>query len=283
MRFRDLFVAAQALALGACATLLSNAGASLADSISTAMLNQNDPEIVRDGAPAYLMMLDGLVEDAPDNPELLARAADLYAAYGVVFVDQPDRARKLTAKGRQYGQRALCAADSSACGIWDRPYEDFRSGLARLDRGDVAAMYTFAFSWLAYIRAHSDDWRAVARLPETRETLLRIKELAPEFRPAKVEHFLGVLNTFRPPALGGDFDAGRSHFERAVSLAGERDLSIKVDFARYYARTLYERELHDRLLNQVLEADAEQRGFVLLNTLAQEEARALLESADDYF
>ena len=66
-------------------------------------------------------------------------------------------------------------------------------------------------------------------------------------------------------------------------MAGLEDLGIKVDYARYYARTLYDRELHDRLLNEVLEANPYQKGLVLLNTLAQEDARELLASADEYF
>ena len=68
-----------------------------------------------------------------------------------------------------------------------------------------------------------------------------------------------------------------------MSLSGGYDLSIIVDFAKYYARTLYERELHDSLLNEVLQADPVQPGYTLFNTLAQTEAQALLDSADDYF
>lgn len=278
-----LLAAAAALGLTACASMISNAGAGLADSVSAAMLNQNDPEIVRDGAPAFLMMLDGFVEESPDNPALLAAAAELYAAYGVVFVDRPERARKLTSRGRDYGRRTLCASEASACGIWEKPYDSFVADIDALGAEDAPALYTFAFSWLAYIQAHSDDWAALARLPEVRESLQRVQDLDPAYRPAKVEHYLGVLNTIRPPALGGDFDAGKRHFETALSLSEGRDLSIKVDYARYYARTLYERELHDRLLNEVLEADPEHDGFVLSNTLAQTEAQALLDSADEYF
>lgn len=283
MRFRCLFMAVHALALGGCASMISSAGAGLADSVGSAMRNQNDPEIVRAGAPAFLMMLDGFVEDSPDNAHLLAAAAELYASYGVVFVDQPERARKLTTRGRDYGRRALCASEPAACGIWNLPYEEYVSGLEEFGRKDVPFLYTVVVSSLAYIQAHSDDWKAVAHLPEVTETLKRVQTLDPGYREADVAHYLGVLNTFRPPALGGDFEAGLAHFERAVALAGDRDLSIKVDFARFYARTLYERELHDRLLNEVLEVDAEVPGYVLTNTLAQSEARALLESADEYF
>jgi len=66
-------------------------------------------------------------------------------------------------------------------------------------------------------------------------------------------------------------------------ISEHKDLSIKVNYAKYYARTLYDRELHDQLLNEVLDADPNSKGYVLMNTLAQQEARELLDSADDYF
>ena len=52
---------------------------------------------------------------------------------------------------------------------------------------------------------------------------------------------------------------------------------------RGYARLLYERDLHDRLLNEVLEADPVVPGYTLTNTLAQRDAEVLLQSADAYF
>jgi len=144
-------------------------------------------------------------------------------------------------------------------------------------------LYTFGLSWIAYIQAHSDDWNALAKLPQAKSTLLRVQELAPSYKQADIEHFLAVLETIRPPALGGDFDAGLVHFERAMSLSGGYNLSVMVDFAKYYARTLYDRDLHDSLLKGVLAADPVYEGYTLFNTLAQEEAKTLLASAEDYF
>jgi hypothetical protein len=66
-------------------------------------------------------------------------------------------------------------------------------------------------------------------------------------------------------------------------LSHGRDLSISVDYARYYARTLYDRELHDQLLKNVMSAEPDQEGYTLFNTLAQREAQALLDAADEYF
>jgi hypothetical protein len=272
-----------AVLLAGCATAIATAGSGLAGNLNTAILNQDDPELVRDGAPAYLLMLDSFVEGAPDNVAALSAAAELYSAYGVVFVDDPVRARKLTRRGRSYGQRALCAAEKTACGIWDLNFGEFVVELGNISEKQVGALYTFGLSWIAYIQAHSDDWNALAKLPQAKSTLLRVQELSPSYKQADIEHFLAVLETIRPPALGGDFEAGLAHFERAMSLSGGYNLSIMVDFAKYYARTLYERDLHDALLKGVLAADPVYEGYTLFNTLAQEEAETLLASADDYF
>jgi hypothetical protein len=277
-----LFALAVPLLVG-CATMVATAGAGLAENLSVAIMNQDDPELVRDGAPAYLLMLDSFVEGAPENVSVLSAAAELYAAYGVVFVDDPVRARKLTTRGWNYGQRTLCSARKEACGIWDLNYDKFVVRLNVLQRKDVGALLTFGMSWIAWIQAHSDDWSALARLPQAEATLLRLQELSLSYERARVEHFLAVLNTIRPPALGGDFESGQMHYERALALSEGRDLSVKVDYARYYARTLYDRELHDRLLREVLAANPVQEGYTLFNTLAQQDAEELLQSADDYF
>ena len=65
--------------------------------------------------------------------------------------------------------------------------------------------------------------------------------------------------------------------------ADGKDLAAKVEFARSYAKKLYEREMHDQLLNEVLAADPYQEGYTLSNVLAQEDAVILLAEADDYF
>ena len=56
---------------------------------------------------------------------------------------------------------------------------------------------------------------------------------------------------------------------------------IKVMLADQYDRLMFG-ELHDRLLNEVMAADAQAR-LTLMNTVAKEPAQQLLNSADDYF
>jgi len=281
----QLALAAALLAqlISACATVVASAGSGLAGNLNTAMLNQDDPAIVRDGAPAYLLMLDSFVEGSPDSAVVLAAAAELYSAYGVVFVDEPLRAQRLTARAQSYGQRAICASVKELCGSWELPYEPFVESLDFVKPKQASVLFTYGLSWLAFIQAHGGDYVALAQLPQVEAILRRVQQLDPAYRDATVEHYLAILNTIRPPALGGDFEAGLMHFERALELSAGHDLSIKVDFASYYARTLYERDLHDRLLQEVLAADPRQSGYTLFNTLAQEDAAELLASGDDYF
>lgn len=271
------------LLLSACSSMMQSATNGMAANLSAAILNQDDPATVRDGAPAFLLMLDSFIEGSPNDATMLGAAAELYAAYGVLFVEDSQRADRLTSRSLAYSQRSLCASNRSACEITGLSFPQFSAMLDELKSKDVPSLYSLGLSWIAYIKVHSGDWNALAKLPRVVEIMQRLQVLDVHYQDVQVEHYLAVLNTIRPPALGGDFKAGKAHYERAISLAKGRDLSVNVDYARYYARTLYDRELHDRLLHEVLAAEAYQDGYTLFNTMAQDEAQQLLDSADDYF
>jgi hypothetical protein len=95
--------------------------------------------------------------------------------------------------------------------------------------------------------------------------------------------YLGVFETLLPPALGGRPEIGREHFERAVSISEGRQLLTKVLYAERYARLVFDRDLHDRLLEEVMAADPMVPGLTLMNVMAQQQAAQLLDSADEYF
>jgi hypothetical protein len=56
---------------------------------------------------------------------------------------------------------------------------------------------------------------------------------------------------------------------------------VQLEFARRYARQVYDQPLHDRLLSQILATDPNAPGLTLTNLLAQEEAKRLI--AEDWF
>ncbi len=271
------------LGLSGCASLVSNAASGFADNLSLAVINQTDPETVRDGAPAYMLLLDSLIEGSPDDPALLSAAASFYASYGAVFADDPERAARLTERGRDYATRALCESFEPSCDWNAVTYEEFEASLQGLTEQHSDVVYAYGVASLAYIRAHSDDWAALARLPHMEALLNRYLEFGDPETAGTTYTYLGILVTLRPPALGGDFEKGQAYFERAIELSNGKDLSAKVEYARGYARPLYEREIHDRLLNEVMQADPNVDGYTLTNVLAQRDAADLLASADDHF
>ena len=111
----------------------------------------------------------------------------------------------------------------------------------------------------------------------------RVVELDEAYERGGAHLYLGILATLVPPALGGKPEQAREHFERAIALSRGRDLMVKVQYAERYARLVFNRGLHDRLLQEVVQADASEPGLTLLNTLAKEQAQQLLASANSYF
>lgn len=270
------------VAISSCSTIVEKVSSDLADNLSTAILNQDDPELVREALPAYLLLLDSLNSDS-DSVGTLSAAAQLYAAYGAALVEDPERAKILTSRARSYGERALCAAEKRACNLDAMDFDTYLQAIQSVNAKDVEALYSYSLSSLAWIRSNSNDYKALADLPKIEAALQHVMDLEPGDLAASTAMYLGILNTLRPAALGGDPEAGREWFLLGIDLSDGKDLSIKVEYARGYARLLYDRELHDQLLNEVLATDVEQPDLTLFNLLAREQAVSLLASGDEYF
>ncbi len=280
LRSRNLFLLFSLLAtlLSGCASMATQR---LADNLSHAMLNQEDPATVRAGAPAYLLLIDSLIEEDPEDQGLLTAGARLYGAYAGGLVEDGERAKRLTQKSRDYARRALCDPLPRVCDLETLPYDRFASYIAAIDGDRLELLYSYGISWAGWIQARSGDWSALADLPKVEAVLERVVALDPGHDRGRAHLFLGVMRTQIPPAMGGTPERGQAHFEAAIRFSDGRDLMAKVEYARHYARLVFNRELHDRLLNEVLAADPLEPDLTLSNVLAQEQARQLLQ--DDYF
>jgi hypothetical protein len=272
-------VATLALVSG-CANLI---GSMAADTLAAAILNEDDPVLVESGVPAYLLLIDGLISQSPDNPDLLAAGAQIFALYGSRFTEDAGRSATLTAKAYDYGARSVCAAYAPAC-HWDGlSYDAFVSQLSEFNNKKIDYLYAFAVGWLAHLEATSEDWSAVAELPWVEAALERVLALDETYDDGALHAYLGIVNSLRPPALGGRPDVAKAHFERAIELSNGRDLSVKVEFARRYARLVFDQDLHDRLLREVIESPSQAPGYTLFNTMAKREAENLLATSPEYF
>lgn len=277
-----LFLANSFWSMG-CNTLMSSATSGLAQDLSSAVLNQNDVQLVRDGAPAYLIAIDGLIEGDPKNPMLLLAGAQLYSAYASAFVQDPARARRLSEKAMGFGYRALCLRSQTLCEASRERFDDFEVALASAKRKDVPAMYGYGAAWAGWVQVSSNDWNAIAQLPKVEALMEKVAELEPDYEQGGADLYLGVLYTLRPASLGGRPELGRKSFESAIRLSEGKNLMVKVFMADQYARLVFNQALYDRLLQEVIDANPVAAGYTLSNTIAQERAKELLAESNEYF
>ena len=269
--------------LSGCASIMGSVTGGLASNLSAAILNSDDPAMIRDGAPSYLILIDSLVAGSPDNAALLAHSAELYSAYAGAFVEDPVRAARLNSKAKAQILRATCRSLKNACGLESRDFDEFSAWVDAQGPSSVPALYNLGSIWAGWIQGNSSDFAAIAQLGRVKALIQRVADLDPEHANGGAFLYLGVFETLLPPAMGGRPEMGRRHFERALTISNERNLIVKVMMANQYARLIFDRELHDRLLQEVLAADVQAPGLTLMNTVAQERAQLLLDSADDYF
>ena len=256
----------------------------LAGTLSDAILNQSDPQTVEAGVPAYLILLDGMIASDPKDEDLLLAGARLYSAYASAFAAPAERAQRLSDRALGYARRAVCAEIESLCAAMSGPPGAYAQALAALDdKDDAPYLYGLGAAWAGSIQAHAESWQAIAELPKVQSTIERVLALDETHDRGGAHLYMGVLLCLRPAALGGQPETGRKHFERALELSGGKNLMVKVLYAKHYARLVFDRELHDRLLREVLAAPVDEPGLTLINTLAQAQAKELLAASAEYF
>jgi len=279
----SLYILISALLLSGCSYFISSATVDMTENLSQAILNNNDLATVEAGGPAYLLMVDSLLYRSPDNESLLRGASNIYTAYTTVFVKDKARAKKLTEKALSYALRAICIRRPKTCGFREVNFQEFNNTISTLEIKDVPDLFTLGSAWSAWIQMHREDWNAIAEISRVEAIMKRVVELDEFYQDGGAHLYLGVLTTFLPPALGGKPNVGRRHFERALEISKNKNLMVKVLYARHYARLMFDQKLHDRLLNEVLEAKTDVPGYTLSNTLAQQQAMELIKSGEEYF
>ncbi len=288
--FQNLFSVALLLAcVLASGCVLVRKGAAkiispMATQLSAGFMHENDVELVREGAPAFLLMLDALAEAHPDNPAVLIAAAEAQIAYATGFVDksQKERSKAMFLKAKTYGLRAL-ANNKRFARAQTGSHDEFIKALSSFKKKDADALLTTATAWVMWIIANSDSPAALGDMPKVLEMMKRVHVLDPGIRQGGVDQFYGIYFTVLPLGGGRDLDKARKHFERSIEIAGPDYLLNRVTFAEFYARYAFDQELFERTLRQVVAAKPDVPEFTLMNAVAQRRAEALLGQMDDLF
>jgi hypothetical protein len=278
-----LFVTLPA-ACGTSKTLTVASTATLLEDVAKASFKQSDLKLIREGMPSYLMLIDGMVEAVPENRRLLKTAAQSYASYASGFIQDEDKAYALTlyAKAKSYALRAL--EQNGFNRPLSRPFDDFESGLQKMEKNDVPYLFWAASCWGGWISLNRGSMEAMAELPRVVAMMKRVLELDEAFYYGGAHLFMGVLEASTPRIAGGDLNLARDHFLKAIELGEGKFLMAKIYFAEYYAKKAFDRELFIATLKDVLRTPADiEIELTLLNSVAHSKAQKLIAEADEYF
>ncbi|MEE4245333.1 MAG: TRAP transporter TatT component family protein [Kangiellaceae bacterium] len=278
-----LFAAVSAVVMSGCTTVITSAGNNLADQLGRAVAASDDLETVKDGIPAYMLLLEGIMQDEKDNSDLLLSSANLYTAYSAIFVTDSTRQKLMAGKAHRYSLLAACIEEEELCDLKSLKYEPFIAAINELDEDEIGLLYTLGRSWAAHMQASADDWREAVHLPKVKYIMERVIELDETIDNGSAHYYLAIINSLVPPALGGKPQLALKHFNIADQLTNKQNLMIKVTMAERYARVIFDRDLHDKWLNEVVNSDVDSDKFRLTNTIAKQKAAELLSSANDFF
>ena len=256
----------------------------LLEEIAKASSRQSDLRILREGTPAYLMLMDGMIQALPDNDQLLMAGAQSYSSFASLFVEDQDKeyAILLYGRGKQYALRSL-----EVRGFKDplqRPFDDFKEGLKRLGKKEVPYLFWAATCWVNWIRLNLDSMEAISELPRVEEMMKRVLELDEGFYYGGPHLFMGIWFASRPKMAGGNLKKAQEHFLKALHLGQGKFLMAYVYYANDYARKTMDKDLFTSTLQKVLETPADTSpDLILLNTVAKTKAKELLSHVDEYF
>jgi hypothetical protein len=264
------------LTVGSAATLLED--------VAGAANKQSDLRVIREGMPAYLMLIDGMIEAVPDNARLLITAAQTYASFASAFVEDADieYARTLYERAKKYALRGL-----ELRGLKNpvsKPFDAYEEAVSRLGSDDVPYMFWTATCWASWIRLSLGSMAAVAELPRVEALMKRVLVLDEQFYFGGAHLFMGIWFASRPKMAGGDLIRSRHHFQKALEFSQDKFLMAQVYYADQYARKTFDKKLFMTTLQNVLKTPTDDiPELTLLNTVAHKKAKALLEQVDSYF
>ena len=274
----------------------------MADALSAtaaAYARDDDPELVRTGAPATLKMVEMLLDSQPSHPGLLMTACSGFAqyAYGFLHVDSEilaasdpraaqtarERAIRMYLRARGYCLRELAVRHPQLAEALTRQPRTALPMVAATAKADVPALFWTAVTWAGELSLADNQILRIGELAVVRALLARALGLDESWAGGTIHEAMIALEGL-PALLGGSAARARTHFDRAVALSNGQSAFAFVTYATSVAAPGRDRALFDKLLKQALAIDpARTPALRLANLIAQKRARFLQITANQLF
>lgn len=241
---------------------------------------QTDIQLVCEGAPAYLLMIDSMIASNPKSKSMLQIGAQSYSGYlGALNECDPetDRLPAIAQKAHDYGLALIDQYIPLGAGS-----VEIDKKIASLTKSSVPPLFWGTLAWITWIQQQKGAPTAMADLVIVEKIMNRILELSPGFQGGGAHLFMGGYYASKPAMFGGKPEVAKQHFEEALAIAERKFLLTQVTYAEKYARMTMNKELHNSLLQEVIDFPIDSAPeFGLSNQIAKKKAIKLLD--DDYF
>jgi len=230
-----------------------------------------------------LKTIEVLLEKDPKNKKLNLLASEGFGAYAMGFVEDidPERAGNLYKRGLHYALKALPADKKFDESITPQELEEL---LKKYKKNDIGSLFWTGYNWGCFTLLNLSDVRNLINLSKIELIMRRCMELDENYNFAGVDLFYGAYYAGRPKMLGGDFEKGKEYYIRNIELNKNRVYLAHYFYARYYAVQTLNEELFDNLLDEILTLNLDKYPDVrLLNAIAKQKAKLLVEKKDRYF
>ena len=247
----------------------------------TNLQKQSDIDLVCEGAASYLLMIDSLIEGQPGHKSLLLNGVKSYSGTTAALSScsaPEDRILAISSKARMYGIRLL----EFYLPVTSGNLEEIEDSLEALSASSADSVFWGAFGWLSWVQQQQGSPQSMADLVIIEKIMARLLELNESLEHGAPHLFFGALYGAKPTLVGGDPEKSRAHFERALELSKRANLLVQTTYAETYCRMTFNQELHDTLLQEVLDYPLEAApSMTLANQIAKRKALQLLN--DGYF
>jgi predicted anti-sigma-YlaC factor YlaD len=275
---------------------INKLGNALAQS-GTTFSSDADPQLVKDALPFSLKLIESLLAESPKHRGLLFAACSDFTQYAYAFVKEdadetePEnyarasqmrlRARGLLLRARDYGMRGL---ETAHRGFGAALNQDPRLAVKTARKEDVPLLYWTAAAWGLVITLSKSEPALIADQPIVEALVDRALELNESFDGGAIHSFLISYEPARQGAPGDPLERARTHFDRAMALAGGFQAGPLVSLAESVSLAKQDRSEFQSLLERALAVDVNAKPeYRLANLVNQRRARWLLSRIDDLF
>ncbi|HQJ04839.1 MAG TPA: TRAP transporter TatT component family protein [Spirochaetota bacterium] len=267
-----------------CSSIVGN----LTEGLTKSLYKQKDIELIEDGAPAFLLLIESFIENSPNDRNQLVTGIQTFSAYSSAFVDDKERKKIFSDKTKGWALDLLRTYPQfdNYENIGDRDAKDaaFKKFLSGLKKGDVKYVFWAANAWIMWIIDNLDSMDAFLELPVAKEIVTRIKEIDGDFYYGAPHLFDGVYYSAFPENFGGNLKKAKEEFDVALKLSGDEFLTTKLFYATFYLTAIGDKEGFEKVLNEIIDMDIEKYPDTrLLNIVSKSQAEKMIEKVDEMF